>query len=77
MTALHFPVVAWGVRSDQLATDAQALQLPLKNGWFVLAFGKQTVGEFCAVVRLDTLNRKGGGLTTWRRKTVDELELCS
>ena len=59
VTALHFSVVSWGVRPDELVPDAKALKLFFKERRFITPPWEQSVGEFSAVVRLDALDGKG------------------
>lgn len=60
MTALHFPVMAWGVRTNQLMSDSVLSQMPLKEGWFFLLRGK-AIGKLSPVVCLHTLDFCGKG----------------
>ena len=59
VTALHFSIVSWGVRPDELVSDAKALKLFFKECRFITPPWEQSVGEFSAVVRLDALDGKG------------------
>ena len=56
VATLHFAVVAWGVRADELVADAQFSGGGLEEGWAVLPACEEAVGELRAIVGLDTLH---------------------
>ena len=56
VTALHLPVVTWGVGTDELVADTELFQLQFKESRFVGAFGQKAVGKLGAVVRPNAFN---------------------
>ena len=59
VAALHFAVVSRCIWADEFVADTKALKLFFKERRLGASFLEQTVGEFAAVVRLDTLDGKG------------------
>ena len=56
VTALHFSVMAWRIRADELVADAQLGSGRLKQSRQVTPAVGKAVGEFKAIVRLDALH---------------------
>ena len=58
VAALNFAVVARRIWANKFVPYAKALQFPFKECWLVIAFWKQTIGKFSAIVCLNTFNGK-------------------